>query len=127
MHSTDNLIAVQPARGETRFRRARAGRLPLRGGCGIATRIEGKVSVRPDLERELVEGCRRQDRSAQRQLHDLTSDKTHRLMRWMTRNEGDAFDLTQDASVRAFTPIEQFDGRSPVATWPCRITVNQAL
>jgi RNA polymerase sigma-70 factor (ECF subfamily) len=79
------------------------------------------------MERELVEGCRRQDRSAQRQLYDLTSEKIHRLMLRMTRNAEDAFDLTQDAYVRAFTQIDQFDGRSSVATWIYRIAVNQAL
>ncbi len=85
------------------------------------------VRVKSDLERELVEGCRRQDRPAQRQLYDLTSEKIHRLMLRMTRNAEDAFDLTQDAYVRAFTQIDQFDGRSSVATWIYRIAVNQAL
>ncbi len=83
--------------------------------------------MKSDIERELVEGCRRQDRSAQRQLYDLTSEKIYRLMLRMTRNADDAFDLTQDAYVRVFTQIEQFDGRSSVATWIYRIAVNQAL
>ncbi len=80
-----------------------------------------------DTEQALVEACRRQDRSAQRQLYDLTSEKIYRLMLRMTRNADDAFDLTQDAYVRVFTQIEQFDGRSSLATWVYRIAVNQAL
>ena len=83
--------------------------------------------MKSDIEQELVEGCRRQDRSAQKQLYDLTSEKIYRLMLRMTRNADDAFDLTQDAYVRVFTQIEQFDGRSSVATWVYRIAVNQAL
>ncbi len=83
--------------------------------------------MKSDIERELVEGCRRQDRSAQRQLYDLTSEKIYRLMLRMTRNADDAFDLTQDAYVRAFTQIDQFDERASVATWVYRIAVNQAL
>ncbi len=83
--------------------------------------------MKPEIERELVEGCRRQDRSAQRQLYDLTSEKIYRLMLRMTRNTDDAFDLTQDTYVRAFTQIDQFDGRSSMATWLYRIAVNQAL
>ncbi len=75
----------------------------------------------------MVEGCRRHDRSAQRQLYDLTSEKIYRLMLRMTRNTDDAFDLTQDAFVRVFTQIDQFDGRSSVGTWVYRIAVNQAL
>ena len=80
-----------------------------------------------DTERALIEACRRQDRSAQKQLYDLTSEKIYRLMLRMTRNADDAFDLTQDAYVRVFTQIEQFDGRSSLATWVYRIAVNQAL
>ena len=83
--------------------------------------------MKSDIEQELVEGCRRQDRSAQKQLYDLTSEKIYRLMLRMTRNADDAFDLTQDAYVRVFTQIEQFDGRSSVATWVYRIAVNQAF
>lgn len=112
---------------KTAFRRDRGCRWPLRGKCGSAIRIEGQVRVKTDIERKLVEGCQRQDRSAQRQLYDLTSEKIYRLMLRMTRNADDAFDLTQDAYVRAFTQIDQFDGRSSVATWVYRIAVNQAL
>ncbi len=83
--------------------------------------------MKSDVERVLVEGCRRQDRSAQQQLYDLTSEKIYRLMLRMTRNADDAFDLTQDAYVRVFTQIEQFDGRASLATWVYRIAVNQAL
>ena len=83
--------------------------------------------MKSDIERELVEACRRQDRSAQRQLYELTSEKIYRLMLRMTRNADDAFDLTQDAYVRVFTQIEQFDGRSSLATWVYRIAVNLAL
>ena len=83
--------------------------------------------MKSDIERELVQACRRQDRSAQRQLYELTSEKIYRLMLRMTRNADDAFDLTQDAYVRVFTQIEQFDGRSSLATWVYRIAVNLAL
>jgi len=120
-------LQANPLAGETAFRRDRRRRSLPRGKYGLAIRIEGTVRVKSDLERELVEGCRRQDRSAQRQLYDLTSEKIHRLMLRMTRNAEDAFDLTQDAYVRVFTQIEQFDGRSSVATWIYRIAVNQAL
>lgn len=121
------VLQSSPPGSKTAFRRDRACRLLLRGKRGFAIRIEGRVRVKSEMERELVEGCRRQDRSAQRQLYDLTSEKIYRLMLRMTHNADDAFDLTQDAYVRAFTQIDQFDGRSSVATWVYRIAVNQAL
>lgn len=83
--------------------------------------------MNPEQEKQLVAGCRRGDRAARHQLYDLTSEKIHRLMLKMTRNPDDAFDLTQEAYVRAFTQIDQFDGRSSLTTWLYRIAVNQAL
>ncbi len=80
-----------------------------------------------ELEQQLVAGCKEGDRDAQRQLYDLTSQKIHRLMLRMTRSADDAFDLTQEAYMRAFTQIDQFDGRSSLGTWLYRIAVNQAL
>ena len=78
-------------------------------------------------ERELVELCRRGDRQAQRALYDQTAEAIYRLALRMTRNADDAFDVAQDTYVRAFTRIEQFDGRSSLATWLHRIAVNEAL
>lgn len=80
-----------------------------------------------ELEQQLVVGCKEGDRDAQRQLYDLTSQRIHRLMLRMTRSADDAFDLTQEAYMRAFTQIDQFDGRSSLGTWLYRIAVNQAL
>ena len=80
--------------------------------------------MKSDIEQELVEGCWRQDRSAQRQLYELTSEKIHRLMLRMTRNADDAFDLAQDTYLRAFARMDRFDGRSSLATWLYRIAIN---
>ena len=41
--------------------------------------------------------------------------------------QDDAFDLAQETYLRGFTQIDQFDGRSSVATWLYRIAVNEAL
>jgi RNA polymerase sigma-70 factor (ECF subfamily) len=44
-----------------------------------------------------------------------------------TRNAEEAKDLSQDAFVRAFTRISQFDGRSSFYTWFYRLVVNICL
>jgi RNA polymerase sigma-70 factor (ECF subfamily) len=44
-----------------------------------------------------------------------------------TRNTEEAKDLSQDAFVRAFTRIRQFDGRSSFYTWFYRLVVNICL
>ena len=44
-----------------------------------------------------------------------------------TRNTEEAKDLSQDAFLRAFTRIKQFDGRSSFYTWFYRLVVNICL
>ncbi len=78
-------------------------------------------------ESELIEGCRRGDRGAQRELYEQYGERIHRLTLRMTRNAQDAFDLTQETFVRAFQRFSAFDGRSGVGTWLYRIATNEAL
>ncbi len=75
----------------------------------------------------MVEGCRRGNRKAQRDLFELTSERIFRLLHRMTGSRDDAYDLSQVTYLKGFTQIEKFDGRSSVATWLYRIAVNEAL
>jgi RNA polymerase sigma factor (sigma-70 family) len=45
----------------------------------------------------------------------------------VTRNREDAEDAVQDALLRAFVHIRDFDGRSSFVTWLTRIAINSAL
>ena len=84
--------------------------------------------VTDDLgDRHLAERCGRGDRAAQREVYDRTSERIYRLVLKITRNADQAFDLTQQTYVRAFTHMHQFDGRAALATWLYRIAVNEAL
>ena len=76
---------------------------------------------------DLVQRCRRGDREAQQELYAQTSERIYRLLLRMTASPDTAFDLTQDTYLRAFTRIDQFDGRSSLATWLYRIAVTEAL
>ena len=78
-------------------------------------------------EQELIKLCCQGNREAQRELYDRTSERIFRLLLRMTGNAEDAFDLAQDTYIKALTRIEQFDGRSSLATWLYRIAVNEAL
>ncbi len=79
------------------------------------------------MDAELVERCRRRDREAQRQLYDRCADRVYRVLRRMTRNPDDAFDLAQDTFIRVFEKIDTFDATSSLTTWVYRIAVNEAL
>ncbi len=78
-------------------------------------------------EGTLLRQCREGDREAQRALYERTSERIYHLLLRMTADPDDAFDLAQEAYLKAFTRIDQFDGRSSLATWLYRIAVNEAL
>lgn len=78
-------------------------------------------------EAEILDGCRRGDRQAQRELYVRTSARIHRLLLRMTRDSEVALDLAQATYLKAFTRIGQFDGRAALATWLHRIAVTEAL
>jgi len=78
-------------------------------------------------EQRLIDGVRRGDREAQREVYSRTSERIYRLLLRMTRNPDDAFDLAQETYIRAFTHIAQFDGRSAFSTWLCGIAVHEGL
>jgi RNA polymerase sigma-70 factor (ECF subfamily) len=43
------------------------------------------------------------------------------------RDDSEAEDVMQDAYVRAYQNLHQFEGRAPFSTWLTRIAVNEAL
>jgi RNA polymerase sigma-70 factor (ECF subfamily) len=54
-------------------------------------------------------------------------EKAFRIALDFTRNTEEAKDLSQDAFMRAFSRIKQFDGRSSFYTWFYRLVVNICL
>jgi RNA polymerase sigma-70 factor (ECF subfamily) len=67
------------------------------------------------------------DAEAFRVLVDRYSRKVFRLAYRMTRNEHDAEDVVQEAFLRAYRRLKQFESRSSFGTWIFRIAVNAAL
>src|SRR5262249_34862805 len=47
--------------------------------------------------------------------------------RAILRDDAEAEDVMQDAYVRAFQNLHQFEGRAPFSAWLLRIAVNEAL
>src|SRR5690242_1116902 len=78
-------------------------------------------------DEQLVELCRQGERHYFDVLVRRYMEKAFRIAFDFTRNTETAKDLSQDAFLRAFANIKQFDGRSSFYTWFYRIVVNLCL
>src|SRR5437763_1295736 len=78
-------------------------------------------------DEELVALCQQGQRHYFDVLVRRYMEKAFRIALDFTRNTETAKDLSQDAFLRAFANIKQFDGRSSFYTWFYRIVVNLCL
>lgn len=76
-----------------------------------------------ELIRRIVAG----DHQAFATLADRYSRPVYALVARIAGSAEDAEELTQDAFMKAFDKLRQFDGRSTFATWLYRIACNTAL
>jgi|ERR1041385_2740070 RNA polymerase sigma-70 factor (ECF subfamily) len=55
------------------------------------------------------------------------NSRVYRAVRAILRNDGEAEDVMQDAFVRAYEHLGDFEGRARFSTWITRIAVHEAL
>jgi RNA polymerase sigma factor (sigma-70 family) len=78
-------------------------------------------------EQELIDGCRKGDRSFQRALYDRFSRKMLVVCLRYSKSSAEAEDILQEAFVKVFQGIKDFRQESKLETWITRIMVNTAL
>lgn len=78
-------------------------------------------------EKEIIEGCRKQDRKAQQVLYDKYSPVMFGICKRYVRSHEDAEDVLIDGFFKIFTNIEQYKGTGSFEGWMKRIMVNEAL
>lgn len=78
-------------------------------------------------DEELVASARQGDRRAFEELVDRHKRRAYHIAFDFTRDGEDAKDLSQEAFLKAFTNLKNFDGRSSFYTWFYRILVNLCL
>lgn len=78
-------------------------------------------------ELELVTRARQGDTAAFSTLLRRYEGKIFRLAMNITQNREDAEDVLQEAFLKAYEHLDQFQGHSKFYTWIVRIAVNQAL
>jgi RNA polymerase sigma-70 factor (ECF subfamily) len=81
----------------------------------------------PGDELDLVSRAKTGDGSAFSVLIDRYEGRIFRLAMNITQNREDAEDVLQEAFLKAYEHLDQFQGNSRFYTWIVRIAVNQAL
>src|SRR5438105_12458845 len=76
---------------------------------------------------EFVKAARQGDLAAFEELVFRHRDQIYARAFSMTRNEEDAVDLSQEAWIKGWQRLEQFQGESSFSTWMTRICINLCL
>ncbi|MCH7823616.1 MAG: RNA polymerase sigma factor [Acidobacteria bacterium] len=75
-------------------------------------------------EEEVIAGCRRGKRWAQRALFERNYEAIYRVLLSQSGNPAEAEDLVQETFLRAFQSMAAFKSKAKVSTWLTRIALN---
>ena len=78
-------------------------------------------------EKQLIEGCIKGDRKAQKALYDKYSGRMLAVCQRYVKDYEDARDLLQEGFIKLFTNIHQYVGEGLFDGWVRKIFVNCAL
>jgi len=85
------------------------------------------AAAKADDEAVFVRAAKRGDVNAFETLVNRYENKIFRLALNITQNREDAEDVMQEAFLKSFEHLDEFQGNSRFYTWLVRIAVNQAL
>src|SRR5882724_1172325 len=88
--------------------------------------IQKKAEEGITSEMALVQAAKKGDLEAFSELVKRYDRNVFRIAQHITHNEEDAQDVVQDAFLKAYQNLEQFQGNSKFYTWLVRIAVNEA-
>ena len=89
--------------------------------------IQTKLSEPVTEEMALVQAAKGGDVTAFEELVRRYDRNVFRIAQHITHNREDAEDVVQDAFLKAYENLNQFQGQSKFYTWLVRIAVNEAL
>jgi RNA polymerase sigma-70 factor, ECF subfamily len=89
--------------------------------------MTSKLDYGTAVDEVLVKAAQRGDMSAFEELVARHRDKIYARAFSMLRNEEDAVDLSQEAWVKGWQRLVQFQGDASFATWMTRIVINLCL
>jgi RNA polymerase sigma-70 factor, ECF subfamily len=89
--------------------------------------IQAKVGEPVSDELALVQSAKKGDVQAFEELVRRYDRNVFRIAQHITHNREDAEDVVQEAFLKAYSNLDQFQGQSKFYTWLVRIAVNEAL
>ena len=78
-------------------------------------------------EEEIINGCLKNDRVAQKALYDQYKTKMYTIAYRITNNFEDANDALQEGFIQVFDNLKSFNGASKLGTWIHTIIARAAL
>jgi RNA polymerase sigma factor (sigma-70 family) len=78
-------------------------------------------------EKDLIEGCMKGNRAAQKALYDRYCRKMMVVCQRYARSTQEAEDILQEGFIKVFSNIQTFRGDSRLDTWITRVIINTAL
>jgi RNA polymerase sigma-70 factor (ECF subfamily) len=78
-------------------------------------------------DEEVVERVKKGETALFEVLMRRYNQRLYRVTRSILGNDAEAEDVTQDAYVRSYLHLDQFDGRARFSTWLTKIAVHEAL
>jgi RNA polymerase sigma-70 factor, ECF subfamily len=89
--------------------------------------MTSKIEYSTATDEVLVKAAQKGDMAAFEELVARHRDKIYARAFSMLRNEDDAIDLSQEAWVKGWQRLAQFQGEASFATWMTRIVINLCL
>ncbi len=89
--------------------------------------MTSKLDYSTAKDEELVKAAQKGDMAAFEELVARHRDKIYARAFSMLRNEDEATDLSQEAWVKGWQRLNQFQGEASFATWMTRIVINLCL
>ncbi|MBS1842553.1 MAG: RNA polymerase sigma factor [Acidobacteria bacterium] len=93
----------------------------------MATELLERAKIEGWTDAEVVARVRAGETALYEILMRRYNQRLYRAARAILKDPAEAEDVMQDAYVRAYQNLHQFEGRAPFAAWLLRIAVNEAL
>jgi len=87
----------------------------------------GNLQIRDLAEETIIKGCLENDRKEQERLYRMFADEMYNVCLTYDQDKEAAKDILQDAFIKVFRNIDQYNGSGSLKGWVRRVVVNTAL